>query len=319
MKQIHFTLVNYAHGGADCSGRTGLQTSWDLDGLVEILQNGTRWPDHLTVLEAEQWDRQGGALMYAAADKLRQASGGVPYVPLLSSLTHNRGPIAPCVFVNANRVVTREWHDGSGPDFYEDARGRMLCRLAEDGDDPEDRSLWFRTRAAHLCPWSAHRKMIDVEALRNEGNPQMPSVVFLDANSTLSGPGWERTDLDDPRRDRWHCAPQIDFLFERLFGKVRPNTAPLDYLCGRWQKGRRRWWVIGKRLPGRRVGGAGMFSVADLVGDQTPTKPPHPHFQSLVTSHVLVNARWKDRITHYKVIDSLGKTDHHGVEVSVLR
>jgi hypothetical protein len=318
MTQIHFTMVNYGHGGANCSGRTGLQTEWDLDGLVEIVANGTRWPDLLIMLEAEQWNRQGGSLMHTAADKLRQAST-LPYVPYLSSLTHNRGPIAPCVFVNPLRIVTREWHDGSGPDFYETARGRMLCRVAEHGDDPEDRDLWFRLKSAHLDPWWATWKMIDVEGMRNEGNPVMPSIVFLDANSTLSGPGWERTDLLDPRRDRWHCAPHIDFLVERLFGKVRPNTAPLDYLCGRWKQGRRRWWIAGERLPGRRVGGAGMFSVADLRSDQTRTKPPHPHYQSLVTSHVLVNKRWKDRITHYKVIDSLGKSDHHGVEVSIER
>lgn len=308
MTEIHFTLLNLAHGGGNVCGRVGLQTSWDLEGAVEILRGGSRWPHVLVLLEAEQWDRAGGDRMRVMTNLLNAATEGTRvYAPMLGSLTHNRGPEGPCVFVDLSAIAVQQWHDGSAPDFYEDARNRLFACLVD--DDPADVSRWFRVRPVHLCPRSPTRRQIDAELLTIEGNPLMAAILPGDYNSTLSGPGWEITDLADPGRDRWRTVPHIDFRQERSTGQVMPNTDPLDLLCG--------WWEPDGEGGGRRVGGAGLASVAEIVGNQTPTKPPNKDFKPSVTSHMLVNSRWVESITHYGLIDPLDRTDHMGVEVSV--
>lgn len=302
-KEIHFTIYNAAWGTAKTSGRTTLQTEWDLDGMVDVIASGTRSPDHLTLCEAEQWYRNGGELMWSAAHKLNKKFPGRAYMPALGTLTHGRGPVAPCMFVDLNKLVVRHWHDGTAPDFYGDARNRMIMHLPE---DEHDQSRWIRVRAFHLCPWSPTRKKIDAETMRNDANHAMASINVGDTNQRLSGPGWEATDLDDPNRDLWHSAPHRDFEHQRATGEIRQQTSAMDYMCG--------WW---DPKQGKRVGGMGLHSAAELVGDKTPTKPPLPNGRKAgVTTHALVNTRWRDNITHYGVVSSNGHSDHEMVEVS---
>jgi hypothetical protein len=166
---------------------------YDFAGLVRVAGDQKRWPHILVMGEADRYGFAGGEGMWEAAAAMRVA-GGRTYVPLLGSLPREWGPYAPAVFVDAQSVVIRRWHDHRQPDFA--ARHRNLLVAALPG---RRNGEVFRIVAVHGDLYGGDARLADAQALRRLADPAVPSLIAGDWNSVPSGPGWEDRELDDPR------------------------------------------------------------------------------------------------------------------------
>lgn len=256
---LDVSVVNYAHGGGTGpSGITACHT-WDFTGLRRMLR-GRRWPDVLVCCEGERWGFTGGKGAWTAAAALRaeQREAGLPerpYVPLVGSLSQNRGPIAPVVLVDPSTVVVHQWFDGEDADAYE--RTRNLLRLAPAAAPDQVVQL-----VAQHWPWNKpFGRLQDAEDLLRYGQASaVPTVVCGDFNSSASGEdvsGWDR-------QNWWHT------VRHSAAWRAEPDeydVCALDMLVGTWEEAR-----------GCRRGPAGhepgFADVAELENDDTATEPP---------------------------------------------
>jgi hypothetical protein len=112
MTEIDFAFFNFEHGGL-IGGEDRFYSSgrgYRFDGLVRVAGDQGRWPHILIMGEGDRYGYAGGEGMWEAAAVMR-AAGGRPYVPLLGGLPREWGPFAPVIFVDAQSVVIRRWHD----------------------------------------------------------------------------------------------------------------------------------------------------------------------------------------------------------------
>lgn len=314
MTEIDFAYFNFEQGGL-IDGRDNAYSSgrgYDFNGLVRVAGDGGRWPHILILGEGDRYQYAGGEGMWEAAAAMR-AAGGRPYVPLLGSLPREWGPHAPVIFVDAQSVVIRRWHDHRNPDFA--ARHRNLLIATLPGRGFED---LFRVVAVHGDLYTGETRLADATALRRFADPAIPCLIGGDWNSVPSGPGEDR-ELNDPRfwpqGTHWARAPRIVWEHGAAqAGPYRPDTRALDYLTG--------WWHPETRT---RIGGIGFYDVAELAGgDYTPTQVPTPDGrQRRALDKLLVNERWKDRIVpgsfhvHEPADPGNPDSDHKRVSVAV--
>jgi hypothetical protein len=204
--EIDVAYFNYDHGGligghdhAYSSGR-----GYDFAGLVRVAGDQGRWPDILILGEGDRYQYAGGEGMWEAAAAMR-AAGGRPYVPLLGSLPREWGPHAPVIFVDAQSIVVRRWHDHRNPDFAARHRNLLVATLPGRGFE-----ALFRVVAVHGDLYTADTRLADAQALRRFADPGIPCLIGGDWNSVPSGP-WEDRELNDPRfwppEAHWARAP----------------------------------------------------------------------------------------------------------------
>lgn len=283
MTEIDFAYFNYEHGGLingkDCFFSSG--RGYEFAGLVRVAGDQDRWPHILVMGEGDRYGYAGGEGMWEAAAAMR-AAGGRAYVPLLGSLPREWGPYAPVIFVDAQTVVIRRWHDPRSPDFA--ARFRNLLVASLPGRDER-----FCVVATHGDLHDGNARLADAMAFRRLANPDVPCLIAGDWNSVPSGPLWEDPDLASPQRcaqtETWRVMHRA--LWEhgpRQGGPYHPDTRALDYLIGCWEEG-------------QRVGGVGFYDVAELAGDNTPTQPAEPGgWRRRVIDRILVNQSWRDAV-----------------------
>jgi endonuclease/exonuclease/phosphatase family metal-dependent hydrolase len=313
LTELEIAYFNYEHGGLlDAQDRfysTG--HSRDFTGLVRVAGDQGRWPHILVMGEGDRYGDAGGEGMYGAAAAMR-AAGGPAYVPLLGSLPREWGPHAPVIFVDAQSVVIRRWHDPRQPDFAARFRNLLIASLP-------GRSECFRIVATHGDLHDGDARLADAKAFRRFANPDAGCLIAGDWNSVPSGPLWADPDLASPQR----CAQTETWrVMNRAYwqhgpgqgGPYRPDTRALDYLIGYWEAER-----------GERIGGIGFYDAADLARDNTPTQPPTPAggWQRRTIDRILVNQLWKDAIVpgsyhvHQPADPSHPDSDHLRVSITV--
>ncbi len=314
MTEIDFAYFNYEHGGL-IGGEDRFYSSsrgYRFDGLVRVAGDQGRWPHILIMGEGDRYGYAGGEGMWETAAAMR-AAGGRPYVPLLGSLPREWGPFAPVIFVDAQSVVIRRWHDPRSPDFAARFRNLLVATLPGRGDDEV-----FRVVATHGDLYGGDMRLADAQALRRFADPAVPSLIAGDWNSVPSGPGWEDRELNDPRfwpPDK-HWARAARLLWQHgpaQAGPHIPDTRALDYLIG--------WWDQALCC---RVGGIGFFDAAELAGDYTPTQTPaRDGRQRRTIDRILVNKPWAGAIVpgsyqvHQPADPDHPGSDHLRVSVAV--
>lgn len=306
MTEIDFAYWNYEHGGrrdADSGGNGG---SYDFEPLCRVVGHEDRWPHVLILGEADRYDFDGGAGLWGAAAAMREAGGRV-YTPLMCSLPRDWGPFAPAIFVDLQTVQVDRFYDHRLPDFA--ARRRNVLQAFLPG-----REDLFRIVTGHGDLGGGLQRLLDAQALRPLAHPGVPTIIGMDWNCTLSGPRWEPNDLGDSEKwpARWMIANRAQWHEDPdPHAPVRADTRALDYLCGRWQDG-------------RRVDGVGFHWVGELADDPTPTNLPQPNGrQCTQIDGFVVNEPWKQRIVpgSFLVQPSLDPanpdSDHLAVRVAV--
>jgi endonuclease/exonuclease/phosphatase family metal-dependent hydrolase len=308
---LEIAYFNFEHGGRSQAQDRYYSTGTlpDFTSLVQVAGDQDRWPHILVMGEGDRYGDAGGEGMWEAAAAMR-AAGGRAYVPLLGSLPRDWGPYAPVIFVDAQSIVIRRWHDPRQPDFA--ARFRNLLIASLPGRDDH-----FRVLATHGDLHDGDARLADAKAFRRFANPDLPTVIAGDWNSVPSGPLWEDPDLASPQRcaeiETWRVMHRA--LWQqglRQDGPYWPDTRALDYLIGYWDGG-------------QRVGGIGFYDAAELAKDDTPTQPPAPGggWQRRTIDRILVNEPGKDAIVsgsyHVHQPPDPGEpgSDHYRVSITV--
>lgn len=316
MTEVHLRYFNFEHGGdRSATDRVG-GGAYDFTGLVRVLSQGR--PAQILVMgEGDRYSFNGGAGAWGAARAIREA-GGPSYTPLIGSLPRDWGYYAPVMFVDQRALVVHHWYEPSQCDFA--ARNRNLLVASLPGRDAT-----FHVIAVHGDIHSGAQRLADARELARFANPEVPCAILGDFNCTLSGPLWEPRDLNDPQvyppdepwrlawRTRWQPGPP------------HQDTDALDFLCGSWEPGRRdprRAWLT--RKPGRRRGGIGFASAADLARDPTPTQLPRANGrQPTVIDHILLNAPFAQAMipgsyhVHQPVDPANPDSDHLSISVTL--
>lgn len=244
-------LFNYEHGGLQPDGR------YDFAPLVTELAEGPRVPALIKICEGKYWAERGVSGLLLAARAISDQFG-VPFIGLLGYL--ERGPMPPAIFYNP-LVLTHvpPWYGHGSHHEFQDQRNIAHFRVngvpGPDGDDLEIvagvdhwEPLHGPTRELAARRWGRHGR-----------RAKLPTVLSGDTNCTPSG-------LHFAQRD-WKFAAEHDWVNASHKGHEHdgvwvPDTAPMDYLIGRW-------------CDGRRVGGAGLTLLAEQAWKAHAGKPAH--------------------------------------------
>lgn len=266
---LEFTYVNFDHGGAEHDQ----SAVYVMDGLVELLGADGRTPDAGVIGEGNFWRFYGGKGVGEAEVALNTAFRHRSYVILPGSLPNEWGEIAPALLYDANTVHKHTWDSGREPGFLERNRNRALLSPRDNADEK------FFLFGFHGHPDGDQRRH-DAEHFRPYGaRAKPPTIVLGDWFGHPSGPKFEPPTYAEHFTELCHYAPRM--LFPGgipMPGDYPFDTRALDYLCGRWRRGRRDWrraWLT--RKPSRRVGGVGFSHIAELADNYTPTNFPAPN------------------------------------------
>jgi hypothetical protein len=218
---------------------------FDFEPLKAELAEGPRTPALVKICEGKYWAERGGKGLLLAAKPISDQFG-VPYIGLLGYL--ERGPIPPAIFYNP-LVLTHvpPWHGHGSHHEFQDQRNIAHFHVngvpGPNGDDLEIiagvdhwEPLHGPTRELAARRWGRHGR-----------NAKLPVVLSADANCTPSGPHFPQRDWDYAAERDWTNASHKGYQQD---GTWAPDTAPMDYLIGRWHDG-------------RRVGGAGLALLAE--------------------------------------------------------
>ncbi|HET6288796.1 MAG TPA: hypothetical protein VFG15_18865 [Amycolatopsis sp.] len=267
--ELDFTYLNFDHGGAEHDQ----SAVYNMDRLVELLGADGRTPDAGVIGEANFWRFFGGRGTGLAEVALNSTFRDRSYVILPGSLPREWGEIPPALIYDANRVHKHTWDSGHEPGFLERNRNRALLSPR---DSPDQEFFLF---GFHGHP-DGDQRVHDVERFRPYGAWAMPPTVVLgDWFGHPSGPKFEPPTYSEHFDELGQYAPRM--LFPDgipVPGDFPFDTRALDFLCGRWRRGRRDWrraWL--RRKPGGRVGGVGFSHMAELADDYTPTNFPAPN------------------------------------------
>ncbi|MFK0249601.1 hypothetical protein ACIQUM_33295 [Amycolatopsis azurea] len=270
MTILDFTYLNFDHGGA----AHDQSTVYDMDTLVELLGADDRTPDAGVIGEGNFWRHFGERGIGEAEVALNTAYRHRSYVICPGSLPDDWGEIGPALIYDAGTVHKHDWHgDPRNAGFL--ARNRNRARLSP-RDTPDQELFLF---GFHGHP-DGDLRMRDVKHFRPYGTRSAtPTVVLGDWFGHPSGPEFEPDSYAEHFDELAHYAPRV--LYPDgipMPGDYPFDTRALDYLCGRWLRGRRDWRTAWRRRkPGRRVGGVGFSHVGELCGDYTPTNFPAPN------------------------------------------
>lgn len=274
---------NFAAGGL-VDGIWGKRRDYDFTRLQDAMSDGA-WPDILVLCEGAWYRHNGGAGVFGAATAMREA-GGRAYMPLPGTLTGDRGPLAPIVFVDLQTVIVHHWYSGIEPDRMRPRTNLLVASRAG------SREQW-RLIAAHWDVNDPAARMRDARNLRPYARPETPAIVVGDFNSHPSGPHWTVGNFEEApawrRYSKARWPPQrseADLLVDEC------DTDALDFLLGRWSP-----------ELGSRRDGVGFHCVAELVGDTTPTVNPGGWgtFGPMVLDRFLVNQSWVPAVRDYQV------------------
>lgn len=279
MTEIDFAYWNFEHGGRRGANSSGDGGAYDFSPLCRVIGHESRWPHILILGEADRYDFNGGEGLWEAAAAMR-AAGGRAYTPLMCSLPREWGPFAPAMFVDTQAVQVHRFYDHRLPDFAARRRNTLVARVPGRDDV-------FQVVTGHGDLSGGEQRLLDARALRPLAKPQVPCIIGMDWATTLSGPRWERRDLNDSTIFTHPSMITNQALWEHgraQAGPVQPDTRALDYLCGYW-------------LDGQRVGGVGFHWVGELADDDTPTTTPKPNGRQCVQMDgFVVNDPWRPRI-----------------------
>lgn len=266
-------LFNYEGGGLQSDG------SYDFKPLQAELAASPRVPALIKLCEGKHYADRGGKGLLLAAKALTDQFG-VPYIGLLGYM--ERGPMPPAIFYNPH-VLTHlpPWYGhGSHHDFH-DQRNIALFRV-NGARGPDSADVEIIAGVDHWEPlYGPSRELAARRWGRYGTKAKLPAIFSGDLNSTPSGPHF-------PQRD-WQVAAEQDWFNASHKGREEDDvwvadTAPLDYLIGRWRDG-------------RRVGGTGFTLLAELAWQTHAGRPAHqrpgllsPDGRILATVHDDVDA-----------------------------
>lgn len=301
---VDLTLMNYAHGGGLCDADRACGT-WNYEGLRRMMR-AQPWPDLLIVCEAERWEFTGGKGAWGAALALREEQRALglaerPYVPLMGTLTQNRGPIAPCVFVDPTTITIKQWFDGDDRDAYERTRNLLEWWPAGHEDRPANRLI------PQHWPWNKPiGRLLDAEDMFRYSRPNAPlALIPGDFNTWADGDdisGWNAYSWWHTIRHSRAWAGDPDSY----------DSGPLDMLIGQWDPDTK-----------RRVGPNGLrpgfHDAAELLNDSTPTEAAKPPRAAGRNMRWLINDGYEDHLTRYDVHEfadpNVWDSDHKSVSV----
>ncbi|WP_410585403.1 hypothetical protein [Amycolatopsis sp. lyj-108] len=244
-----------------------------MDNLVELLGADNRTPDAGIIGEGNFWRLFGGKGIGQAEYALNTAFRDRSYVIRPGCLPNKWGDLGPALLYDANLVHKHTWDSGDEPGFLERNANRALLSPR---DSPDQKFYLF---GFHGHPDGDQRRH-DVKPFRPYGaQAQLPTMVVGDFFGHPSGPKFEPDTYAEHFDELCHYAPRMLFPDGIPVPGDHPfDTHALDYLCGRWRRGRRDWrraWLT--RKPGGRVGGVGFSHMAELADDYTPTNFPAPN------------------------------------------
>lgn len=279
---VDIAEFNFEVGGL-VGGIWGPRRDYDFARLVEAMDDD--WPAVLVLCEGAFYEHNGSAGAFGAATAMREA-GGRPYVPLLGTLTGDRGPMAPVVFVDPQVITVHNWFSGREPDHLSHRTNLMVASLAGSSEK-------WRLVAAHWDVNDELARLRDARNLRPYARPDVPCAVVGDFNSHPSGPHWRVDNFDAApawrRYTKTHWPPE--FREDGTPVDERATDA-LDFLLGRWH------------VPtGARRGGVGFHCAAEHFEDCTPTVNGGAPgtFGPMTLDRVLVNDGFKEALSGYRV------------------
>lgn len=286
---VRCVLYNYEDGGFR-DGR------YDFGPLQDALAETPDRPDLLFYCEGKHFAANGykGLLLAAKAlsDRFSQ-----PYIPLLGHM--ERGPMPPVLFYNPTLLThLPPWYGHGSNTEHDFGDQRNIARFAVRGTGGPDRAeTEFLAGVDHWEPLYGPARQLAARRWGRYGrDAKLPAVLAGDTNCSPSGPHWAQRNWDLAAELDWPNAVHKGRQDE--YGTWHAATEPMDDLIGLWvpEPGASSRDAAGV-MPGRRVGGAGFTSLAELAWLASRAEPDlprpgllDPYGQILPTVHPGVDA-----------------------------
>jgi hypothetical protein len=236
MTRIGITLFNLEHGGQRPDG------SFAPGPGADAIAADPSYCDLVVMCEGKDYALHGQERLQVMSNELARRTCR-PIAERLGVLDRD-SELGPVLFYDASVLRLDKSHGYGVPMVAENRANVFDMHLAATGTR-------FVIVAQHWDYQSGRRRLAEAERVSRVAGFIEPVFVIGDLNSTASGPHEANRDFRRvPASRRFHKGR---WPAGRL-GRVRADTDALDYLLGRWSRLRR-----------RRVGGVGMYDVAEIA------------------------------------------------------